>query len=256
MALIDWFECYVNVTCHRESFGIVRKKSGAPSRFFQKPALLERFAVPRCVSRHPPRPLAASDCRCGWRCTLVGSDHLSGDLGSTRQLNDHNVIEHEVPPGKAALSFRARARTADAAMRQRRRLQGERDGRARERAGRRDDRRGWRGLGAVATQRRRWRYGGSSAARNDAADTMLGLAAALGGWLLFVAAESGATHTGCGGAGGRTSVATRRITSACIALVAPAAACVLRAARGATLRSRSATTAMTRLSRPRRSSSR
>ena len=60
---------------------------------------------------------------------------------------------------------------------------------------------------------------------------MLGLAAAVGGWLSFVAAESDAAHTGFGGAGGKTSVATRRIPSARIAPVAPAAACVLLAVR-------------------------
>jgi hypothetical protein len=83
---------------------------------------------------------------------------------------------------------------------------------------------------------RRWRrYSGSSTARNDAADATLGIPAAVCGWLSFVAAESDAAHTGCGGAGGRTSVATRRITSACIASVAPAAACVLLAVRNASL---------------------
>ena len=64
---------------------------------------------------------------------------------------------------------------------------------------------------------------------------MLGLPAAVGGWLSFVAAESDAAHTGCGGAGGRTSEATRRITSDIIASVAPAAACVLLAVRNASL---------------------
>ena len=48
---------------------------------------------------------------------------------------------------------------------------------------------------------RRWRrYSGSSTARNDAADEILGIPAAVGGWLSFVAAESDAAHTGCGGA--------------------------------------------------------
>ena len=83
---------------------------------------------------------------------------------------------------------------------------------------------------------RRWRrYSGSSTARNDAADAILGIPAAVGGWLSFVAAESDAAHAGCGGAGGRTSVAPHRITSACIASVTPAAACVLLAVRHASL---------------------
>ena len=60
---------------------------------------------------------------------------------------------------------------------------------------------------------------------------MLGLAAAVGGWLSFVATKSDAAHTGCGSAGGKTSVATRRIPSACVASVVPAAACVLLAVR-------------------------
>ena len=165
---------------------------------------------------------------------LFEGNRLLGELGSARQLDDHNVIEHEAP-GKAHSAFPARARVADAAMRRRRQQRDARDGHARERASRRDDRRGWLGLDAVATQRRQRRYGGSSAARSDAADAMLGLPAAVGGWLSFVAAESDAAHTGCGGAGGRTSVATRRITSACIASVAPAAACVLLAVRNASL---------------------
>ena len=45
---------------------------------------------------------------------MFEGNRLLGELGSARQLDDHNVIEHEAP-GKAHSAFPARARAADAA---------------------------------------------------------------------------------------------------------------------------------------------
>ena len=115
------------------------------------------LAAPATSYRGHPIAAAAGGMR------LFEGNRLLGELGSARQLDDHNVIEHEAP-GKAHSAFPARARAADAVMRRRRRQRGARDGHARERASRRDDRRGWRGLGAVAMQRRWRRYSGSSTA--------------------------------------------------------------------------------------------
>ena len=75
-------------------------------------------------------PIAAA---AGGTCLLQGNRFL-GELGSARQLNDHNnVIEHEAP-GKAHSAFPARARAADATIRRRRWQRGAREGHARERA--------------------------------------------------------------------------------------------------------------------------
>ena len=63
---------------------------------------------------------------------LFEDNRLLGELGSARQLDDHNLIEHEAPD-KTHSAFSARARAADAAMRRRRRQRGVRDGHARER---------------------------------------------------------------------------------------------------------------------------
>ena len=57
----------------------------------------------------------------------------------------------------------------------------------------------------MAAQPRRRRYGRSiaivAARDDDAGDSMLGLAADVGGCLSFALAESEAAQTGCGGAG-------------------------------------------------------
>ena len=92
-----------------------------------------------------------------------------------------------------------------------------RERRPRARAGRRDDRQDRRGLDAVAAQPRRRRYGRSiaiAARDDDAADSMLGLAAAVGGCLSFAPAESEAAHTGCGGAGAAATPLMRASRSA------------------------------------------
>ena len=43
---------------------------------------------------------------------LLQGNRLLDELGSARQLDDHNLIEHEAP-GKAHSAFPARARAAD-----------------------------------------------------------------------------------------------------------------------------------------------
>ena len=69
----------------------------------------------------------------------------------------------------------------------------------------------------MAAQPRRRRYGRSiaiAARDDDAADSMLGLAAAVGGCLSFAPAESDAAHTGCGGAAAAATPLMRASRSA------------------------------------------
>ena len=132
----------------------------------------------------------------------------------------HNVIEHEgvgkgAPRGKAALAFSScsHRRRCDATVA----TEARRERRSRARAGRRDDRQDQRGLGAVAAQPPRRQYGRSiaiAARGDDAADSMLGLAAAVGGCLSFAPAESDAAHTGCSGAGAAATPLMRTSRSA------------------------------------------
>ena len=130
----------------------------------------------------------------------------------------HNAIEHEgVGQGaRRALAFSScsHRRRCDATVA----TEARRERRPRARAGRRDDRQDRRGLDAVAAQPRRRRYGRSiaivAARDDDAGDSMLGLAADVGGCLSFALAESEAAQTGCGGAGAAATPLMRAARSA------------------------------------------
>ena len=109
------------------------------------------LAAPATSYRGHPIAAAAGGMR------LFEGNRLLGELGSARQLDDHNVIEHEAP-GKAHSAFPARASAADAARsRARSRARGALARRAHDARARARARRGALARRAHATRTRRSR---------------------------------------------------------------------------------------------------